>query len=83
MQSATIVKTFFTRFVVLTLSLFLSMCFMLTGKVLWDFYEWKQLSVGASEFQQVQPSVAGMVDNMMSFLDFEQLGTAFWADSRM
>ena len=56
---------------------------MLTKKVLWDFYEWKQLSVGAPEFQQVQPSVFGMVDNMLSFLDIEQLDSASWADSGM
>jgi hypothetical protein len=54
---------------------------MLTEKVLWDFYEWKQFSVGAPEFQQVQSSVVGMVDNMLSFLDVEQLDSAFWADS--
>jgi hypothetical protein len=56
---------------------------MLTEKVLWDFYEWKQFSVGAPEFQQVQSSVVGMVDNMLSFLDVEQLDSAFWADSGM
>jgi hypothetical protein len=56
---------------------------MLTEKVLWDFYEWKQLSVGAPEFQQLQPSVVGMVGNMLSFLDIEQSNSASWADSGM
>ncbi len=55
----------------------------LTGKVLWEFYEWKRQQVGAAEFQHGHQSTEFThndigLDNMLSYLDIDQLDLGFW-----
>ncbi|KAH8819382.1 hypothetical protein F5884DRAFT_10208 [Xylogone sp. PMI_703] len=48
-------------------------------EVLWDFYEWKRMAVGAAEFQEAPPPPNDTgLNNMVSFLDLEQLDADFW-----